>query len=101
MAETVLKDDEYYKGIRETFAEERESFISEMNKIDGVTAFKSDTNFVYVKIKDKDVREVQEKLKNQGYLIRIFNYNDCYCLRVTLFSREVMDVVIRAFRECA
>ncbi len=99
MAETVLKDVEYYDNIRKVYSEERDYFISEMNKIEGITAFRSDANFVYVKNKNKDVREIQKKLEEQGYLIRLFNLNNCYCLRVTLYNREVMDFVIQAFRK--
>ena len=99
MAETVLKDVEYYDNIRKVYSEERDYFISEMNKIEGITAFRSDANCVCVKNKNKDVREIQKKLEEQGYLIRLFNLNNCYCLRVTLYNREVMDFVIQAFRK--
>ncbi len=99
MAETALQDVEYYDNIRKVYSKERDYFIAEMNKIKGITAFQSDANFVYVKVKNKDVRNIQKKLQEQGYLIRIFNFNNCYCLRVTLYNREVMDFVIQAFQE--
>lgn len=99
IAKAAIEDKEYYNYIKKTVIEEREHFIEEMNKIKDVTAFKSDSNFVYVKIKGKNVEGIQKKLQEQGYLIRMFKFNDNCCVRVTIYNRQVMNYVIQAFRE--
>lgn len=100
IAKAALEDTEYYDWVRETVAEEKKYFIEEMNKIENVTAYESNANFVYVKIDGRNVAEIQKKLEEEGYLIRMFDYSGVSRLRVTIYNHKVMEHVVQAFQNC-
>ena len=50
MAIAALNDDEYYADVKARIIKSRDIFIDELNKLPGILAYKSDANFVYIKL---------------------------------------------------
>lgn len=69
--EFIFSDIEYIEKSKEYFFKERKFFINELKKIDGIKVFDSNSNFILIKFKDKEVLEVKKiLLKRAGILIR-------------------------------
>ena len=100
---TALKILNYPEIIREAVENvrrERERLIGELNGIDGVHAFDSETNFVLFQV-DKPSKNVYEKLLKKGIIVRnigrVLDYENC--LRVTVAPPLMMNRFITALRE--
>lgn len=80
----------------------REELITELNQIDGVTAYPSATNFVLFNT-EKTYNEVYEGLKERGILVRAFGdvLDKENCLRVTVAPKPLMKRFIQALKEAA
>jgi histidinol-phosphate aminotransferase len=79
---------------------ERGLLVDSLNKVEGVKAFPSDTNFVLFNV-DKPYEEVYNELLEKGVIIRkigaVPGYPDC--LRVTVAPREVTQRFLDALGE--
>jgi histidinol-phosphate aminotransferase len=79
---------------------ERVILVDSLNKVEGVEAFPSDTNFVLFST-DKPYEEVYDGLLEKGVIIRkigaVPGYSDC--LRVTVAPREVTQRFLEALGE--
>jgi histidinol-phosphate aminotransferase len=78
----------------------REDLIAELNDIDGVTAYPSNTNFVLFNT-EKPYNEVYEGLKERGILVRTLGdvLDKENCLRVTMAPKPMMERFIEALKE--
>ena len=72
----------------------REWFSSELNKISGVKAYKSESNFVFIKLENADANRVRAYMEENGLLIRLFNDKDALRLRITIGPKDIMERVI-------
>ena len=95
MAKAALEDSEYYDEIRNEIIKAREYFIRTINKNPYLIAFQSQSNFVYIKVKNIDGEKLKDYLNSQGYLVRSYNGLQNY-LRITIYNFEVMNDVIRS-----
>jgi histidinol-phosphate aminotransferase len=94
IAIAAIEDIEYYKKVKEESVKVREWFSSELNKIEGVTAYKSASNFVFIKINNADAKTVRAFMEENGILIRLFTDKDALRLRITIAPREIMERVL-------
>jgi histidinol-phosphate aminotransferase len=96
----ILDKEELIRGAVEKMKKERERTTKSLNKIKGVEAFQSDTNFVLFDT-DADYEEVYSKLLERGVIVRkigeIPGHNNC--LRVTVAPWEMMKRFLEALRE--
>ena len=96
----ILKQSEVIRKSVEKVKEERERLIEELNRISGVRAFDSETNFVLFQV-DESSRIVYERLLEKGVIIRnigsVLNYENC--LRVTVAPPPITDRFLIALRE--
>lgn len=65
-----------------------------MNKISGVKAYKSESNFVFIKLENADANRVRAYMEENGLLIRLFNDKDALRLRITIGPKDIMERVI-------
>jgi histidinol-phosphate aminotransferase len=72
MARKVLELTDEVKDVTQRVKSERNGLVKRMNRIHGVTAFDSDTNFIFFKTV-KDPEEIHYSLQNRGILIRRFS----------------------------
>lgn len=98
VALAALEDTQYYEKIRHIIIKTRNNFIEELNKMKGVKAFRSNSNFVYIKFDDFNAAELQKILKKEEYLVRLFSNRDKIYMRVTIGDEETMNNVIRIFQ---
>jgi len=95
----LLENIEIVKEAVERLKKERERLIGELNDIDGVTAFESQTNFVLFQTKRRS-DEVYQALRNRGVLVRNFGrvLHLDGCLRATVGPPEMDDKLLAALK---
>lgn len=98
IAKAAIEDKEYYDSLRKKTKEVREWFIDELNKINGVTAYKSGSNFVFVKLLEADADIVRAFMEENGILIRLFTDKDALRLRITIGPKDLMERVVYQLR---
>ena len=94
IAVAAIKDKEYYRNMKAETNAVREWFSSELNKISGVKAYKSESNFVFIKLENADANRVRAYMEENGLLIRLFNDKDALRLRITIGPKDIMERVI-------
>ena len=93
----ALEDMEYYDNIRQQVIDVREKFISQLNAIEGVRAYKSEANFVFIKFNANYSKRLAEHLIECGYIVRLFTskHNSTCNMRITLSNERVMHEIIQ------
>ncbi len=94
-----LKDEEYYNKVRKEIHNVREWFYEELSKLQNVHPYKSDTNFLYMKIIGVNAAVVREEMIKKGYLYRIFEYNGEQFYRINVAPMEVMKDFMAKFMQ--
>ncbi len=95
----VLCDEEYTKTNLKTIIDNREYLSRELKK-SGFSMTLSTANFIFVKHEKKAGEYLYQKLRERNILVRHFSkekINDY--LRITIGTREEMDILIRNLRE--
>lgn len=93
-----LKDDAYYKKIRKEIHDVREWFYRQLKAMENVHPYKSDTNFVYMRIIGLDAAELRERMIKKGYLYRIFEYNGEQFYRINVAPMDTMKDFVEKFK---
>lgn len=78
---------------------ERERLHREMSRIEGLSPYPSEANFILFRVKKPDT--VYKELLKKGVLIRNMNSTVKGCLRVTVGTPEENNVFINALKEIA
>lgn len=100
IALAAMDSAEYYGDIAEKMASDRALFFNELNKIDNVKAFKSDANFVLVKIDKNLMSPLKEFLVARGLIIKFMDEEIVNShLRITLGTQKENIQVIDAITE--
>lgn len=94
-----LRDDIYYSRIRRNIHEVREWFYNELRKLDEIHPYRSDTNFIYMKVHDVDAVCLRETMISKGYLFRIFEYDGTYFYRINVAPIDIMVDFMNKFKE--
>ncbi|MBS7615153.1 histidinol-phosphate transaminase [Candidatus Bathyarchaeota archaeon] len=96
----ILENKGIIKEVIEKIKVQRQILIEDLNKIRGVQAFDSETNFVLFQT-SKSSKIVYEKLLGKGIIVRdigqVLRYPNC--LRVTVAPQPMMDRFLRALKE--
>ena len=66
--------------------------------MENVHPYRSDTNFLYMKITGVNAAAVREEMIQQGYLYRIFEYNGEQFYRINVAPMDTMKDFMRKFR---
>jgi len=100
VAIAALDSPEYYKSISEKMRNDKELFYSELGKLDGFKVFKSDANFILVKIPKAIYKDLKEFMNEKGLIIKFMNEELLNShLRITLGTEEQNRLVINAIKE--
>jgi histidinol-phosphate aminotransferase len=91
----VLKETEYYADFKTKLIKTRDWFIEELNKIEGVKAFNSDSNFVFVKFRGYDIKEVKSWFAKKDILVRLVSEDTVQGLRITIGPRKIMEEALK------
>ena len=102
LAITALRSPDYYKEITKNMNEDREKLYKELNEIPDIIAYKSDANFLLVKIPDRLKQPIDEQLKEKGIIIKFFTEASFpECARISLGTKEHNQIVLDTIEEKA
>lgn len=90
----ALKDTEYYDKMRQEIRDVREWFIEELNQMEGVSAYSTGSNYVFVKLKKANADRVRAYMEENGILIRLFTDKEDLRLRITIGPKDLMERVV-------
>ncbi len=90
----AINDKEYYKEMKEKTIKIRDWFIDELNSLDNVRAYKSESNFVFIKLVNVDAEKVKAFMEENNILIRLFTDKDALRLRITVGPKDIMERVL-------
>ena len=88
----LFKEEEYINESKVYFVREREFMIKNLNEIKGIKAYKTDTNFILIKLNSMDAKELKEELFIKGNILirdasNFRNLDENY-IRVAIKSHE-------------
>lgn len=87
----ALKDKPYYAKLSKTISSVRQNFIDEINKVNGIKAFKSAANFIFIHFDGIDVQKLKDYLAENGILVRLWTEGGQLSMRITVAPKEEMD----------
>ena len=91
---------DYYRGIAEKMANDKEQYYNRVGKLPGVTVFRSDANFLLVEIPPAVRDRLKEFLTSRGLILKFMNEPLLQShIRITLGTQEQNQRVIAAFEE--
>jgi histidinol-phosphate aminotransferase len=96
-AVTALNNQEYYDGINNKVKATRDRVAKQLEKL-GCTVLPSQSNFLFVKFGGYDSRTIYTKFKDEGILIRQWNYIPDY-VRISIGTDSDMDSLINTAKE--
>lgn len=100
VAIAALDSPDYYRSISEKMRQDKELYYSELGKLKGFKVFKSDANFLLVKIPKEIYKELKEFMNSKGLIIKFMNEELLNShLRITLGTQEQNCLVIQAIKE--
>ncbi|MBQ9281259.1 MAG: aminotransferase class I/II-fold pyridoxal phosphate-dependent enzyme [Treponema sp.] len=103
----ALRDKAYYNNLTKTIIKLKDDFISEINKIKGIKAYKSAANFIFIRFnenlgendKEIDVQALKDYLAENGYLTRLWTEGSHLSMRITVAPQSDMDKVLGLIKE--
>lgn len=99
---TMLWDSEYIEATEKWIAEEKKWFFEESQKIENIKTYKTNVNFILVKLLKYNSSYVREKMIEKGVVVRDasnFQYlNESY-IRLAIKNRENNIKVLKALEE--
>jgi len=95
----VLRDVQYYDALKQKIITTRNWFIDELNKINGIKAYLSDSNFVFVKFQGYNIKEVKSWFDKKEILVRLVSEETVQGLRITVAPKNIMEDVIKIIYE--
>lgn len=97
LALAALDSAEYYRDVNAGIRADREEFERVFDGIPGCTCYRSDANFVLVRLPSGTAGTFTEHLKSGGILIKAFTEDEFRdCVRITLGTRDQNRRVLRA-----
>ena len=105
---TVLDDTEYIEETLSWITEEKKYMYEKLDEISGIKPYKTEVNFICVKIKDElfskgmNVKKLREKMIEEGILIRDasnFKFLDERFFRLAIKDRRSNDRVIEVLKK--
>lgn len=94
IAIAAVEDKAYYDAMKKESNEIRDWFIDELNKIEDVKAFRSESNYVFIKLLHADADKVRAYMEENNILIRLFRDKDALRLRITVGPKDIMERVL-------
>ncbi len=102
LTKLVMQEKEVLQKVMKNILSERDLVFSELRKINDIIPYKSFTNFILFKVKNKDAKAVQKTLlKEHGVLVRNMSAMPlCQnCLRVTITTKQNNQEFLKALKE--
>lgn len=92
LSDYIFQDEKYINDSKSYFAKEREFMVKNLSKLDNIKVYKTDTNFILIKLKEKKANKLKQELFiSANILIRdasnFKNLDDNY-IRVAIKSHK-------------
>src|SRR5919197_879202 len=97
IASIMLSYSDYVKKTVELVKKERKKVFDRLHKINGIKAFKSDANFIFIESYDK-YQAILEELKDEKLIVKALGDVDGHkgCIRVTIGTKEMNDKFLKS-----
>lgn len=101
----IFKERKYIEDSKLYFMNERKYMVNELNKIKNIKVYKTDTNFILIKLVNKDARELREEIFIKGNILirdasNFKNLDNSY-IRIAIKSHnenlKILDQLKRVF----
>ena len=100
IALAALDSPGYYSDIARKMDVDKQLYYSELSKIPGYTVYRSEANFVLVKIPAEQMKTLKEFLTHKGLIVKFMNEPALNShLRITLGTQSQNRIVIDAIKE--
>jgi len=100
IANAALDSPDYYAEIAEKMKTDKELYYIELGKIPDFTVYKSDANFILIKIPQNMMKPLKEHMTGKGLIIKFMNEEALNShLRITLGTQEQNKLVIEAIKD--
>jgi len=100
IAIAALDSTEYYQGLFQKMNQDKEKYYTELAKIPGFKVFKSDTNFILVKVPKDIMPGLKSFLNDKGLIIKFMAEEMLNShLRITIGTQEENAMLIAAIQE--
>ncbi|RVU54268.1 histidinol-phosphate transaminase [Anaerosphaera multitolerans] len=98
LATVLLRNRENILSQIDFFKTERSRMISELRKLDYLTVYDSNTNFILIKIKDEYKSIILENFKKNSILVKVYENKPELenCIRISLSDKNINDLVIKS-----
>ncbi len=94
IALAAVEDKAYYDAMKAESNAIRDWFAEELNKLEGVKSYRSEANFVFIKLLNADADKVRAYMEENGILIRLFTDKDALRLRINVAPKDIMERVL-------
>jgi len=102
IAIAALDSEDYYKDVADKMDADRKMYYEELGSLPGFTVYKSDANFILVKISEEIKKPLKEFMDEQGLIIKFMNEDRLNShLRITLGTQEENRKIADAIKEFA
>ncbi|HEY7508423.1 MAG TPA: histidinol-phosphate transaminase [Nitrososphaera sp.] len=102
IATRILEKADFVKSTIENVKAERERVYKSLSTTKGITVFRSDANFLFIKA-GKSYPAIAKALKKQGILVKMLGdvAGHAGCMRATIGTKEMNDRFLACVREAA
>ena len=95
-----LKDVAYLMASVQKLIDERQRLFNQLQKINWLTVYPSQSNFILCRVKNRDARDLHEQLQLKGILVRYFDLPRIKdCIRFSVGKPEHTDALTKTLRE--
>ena len=95
-----LKDVDYLMASVQKLIDERKRLLTRLQKIDWLTVYPSQSNFILCRMRGIDAKELHKKLQEKGILVRYFDQPRIKdCIRFSVGKPEHTDALIKTLRK--
>jgi histidinol-phosphate aminotransferase len=100
LALAALDSTEYYNSVRKKMLRDREDYYGYFDGLSEYKAFRSDANFVLVRIPTVDTEPLRNFLLHRNIRIKFFSEPEFQnCVRITIGTHDQNRVLLQAFSE--
>ncbi len=91
MAVEAMHDKVYYEEMNRELNRVKTWFIDSLNRLPNVRAFQSECNFAAVRIERADMKQLKDRLWENGLLIRLFEDRGEVVARISIAQKDIME----------
>lgn len=99
IAVAALEDVEYTEKNKQEIIQARDYLTLELNKRIGIKAYKSYSNFVYIRLEGYDANALHQFMSERGVTTRLFDDHGETHMRITVAPKEVLDKALTLLDE--